>query len=407
MIAPGDHPDPELLYGRLAAGDVGRIAGSAEHVSAAVGRLDAAGTSITGGTSTARSGWTGDAAGAFGATADRTSTMIETARGRLDTAHQVIMSAAGDYGTMRNAADRVIEAWRARPANLDPTVAERVAVEYDAMLDRLRDSYEAALRGHAARLNGMPAVDLFGGGGPGIPAPPPEPKADGGAGEFDSDPWWSIADDLIFKGFAYDAANAAEIIGHVDAARHLRHYLGASGDDLTVDPDHILRDVPSFQTEVDKTVTGELDRIAQEAAASGQYGIPVQFTTDWKGHYLTKEEDANWFYAMGGIQYSTTGVATVYPPEQPGGQPRVEVEYRTHVWDRYNWDEGKSTTFGPITIEDESLAELHRAGVAQEYDIVGTSDTYRYSGPVPAPGEPSHLPAAPDDRGGGRTDPGR
>lgn len=288
------------------------------------------------------------------------------------------MTAAGNYGTMRNAADRVIEAWRARPADLDPTIVERVAIEYNMALGQLRDSYEIALRALAKTLTGIPRA-FAPGGGADIPPPPPEPESDEGAGEFDSDPWWSIVDDLAKQALAYDAADAAEALGYTDAARHLRHYLDESGDDLTVDPDHIMRDVPSFQSAVDQTVATEIDRIEQDAAASGQYGQPVQFSTDWQGHYLTEQENPNWFYAMGGIQYSTTGVVTVHPPEHPGGQPRVEVDYQTHVWDRYNWDGGKAVTIGPITIEDESLAEMHRAGVAQEYDMVGTSDTHHYS----------------------------
>ena len=385
------YPDPELLYAKLAAGDVGRISGSAEPVSIAISKLDEAKNSISSGTSTTSTEWTGAAASAFSARANQTSTVIDTARGRLDTAHQVIMTAAGNYGTMRNAADRVIEAWRARPADLDPAIVERVAIEYNMALGQLRDSYEIALRALAKTLAGIPRA-FAPGGDADIPPPPPEPESDEGAGEFDSDPWWSIVDDLAKQALAYDAAEA---LGYTDAARHLRHYLDESGDDLTVDPDHIMRDVPSFQSAVDQTVATEIDRIAQDAAAS------------WQGNYLTEQENPNWFYAMGGIQYSTTGVVTVHPPEYPGGQPRVEVDYQTHVWDRYNWDEGKHVTIGSITIEDESLAEMHRAGVAQEYDITGTSDTYHYSGPAPAQGQQPDLPNAPDDRGGGRDDPGR
>jgi uncharacterized protein YukE len=385
------YPDPELLYAKLAAGDVGRISGSAEPVSIAISKLDEAKNSISSGTSTTSTGWTGAAASAFSARANQTSTVIDTARGRLDTAHQVIMTAAGNYGTMRNAADRVIEAWRARPADLDPAIVERVAIEYNMALGQLRDSYEIALRALAKTLAGIPRA-FAPGGDADIPPPPPEPESDEGAGEFDSDPWWSIVDDLAKQALAYDAAEA---LGYTDAARHLRHYLDESGDDLTVDPDHIMRDVPSFQSAADQTVATEIDRIAQDAAAS------------WQGHYLTEQENPNWFYAMGGIQYSTTGVVTVHPPEHPGGQPRVEVDYQTHVWDRYNWDGGKAVTIGPITIEDESLAEMHRASVAQEYDMVGTSDTYHYSGPAPAQGQQPDLPNAPDDRGGGRDDPGR
>ena len=408
------HPDPELLYAKLAAGDVGRISGSAEPVSVAISKLDEAKNSISSGTGTTSTGWTGAAAGAFSARANQISTVIDTARGRLDTAHQVIMTAAGNYGTMRNAADRVIEAWRARPADLDPAIVERVAIEYDMALGQLRDSYEGALRALAKTLTGIPLAfvpehvpEHAPGGGADIPPPPPEPESDEGAGEFDSDPWWKVLDDLAKQALAYEIVDVAEALGYTDAARHLRHYLDDSGEDLTVDPDHIMRDVPSFQSAVDQTVATEIDRIAQDAAASGQYGQPVQFSTDWQGHYLTEQENPNWFYAMGGIQYSTTGVVTVHPPEHPGGQPRVEVDYQTHVWDRYNWDGGKAVTIGPITIEDESLAEMHRASVAQEYDMVGTSDTYHYSGPAPAQGQQPDLPNAPDDRGGGRDDPGR
>lgn len=310
------YPDPELLYAKLAAGDVGRISGSAEPVSIAISKLDEAKNSISSGTSTTSTGWTGAAASAFSARANQTSTVIDTARGRLDTAHQVIMTAAGNYGTMRNAADRVIEAWRARPADLDPTIVERVAIEYNMALGQLRDSYEIALRALAKTLTGIPRAFVPGGYAD-IPPPPPEPESDEGAGEFDSDPWWSIVDDLAKQALAYDAADAAEALGYTDAARHLRHYLDESGDDLTVDPDHIMRDVPSFQSAVDQTVATEIDRIAQDAAASGQYGQPVQFSTDWQGHYLTEQENPNWFYAMGGIQYSTTGVVTVHPPEHP------------------------------------------------------------------------------------------
>jgi hypothetical protein len=110
---------------------------------------------------------------------------------------------------------------------------------------------------------------------------------------------------------------------------------------------------------------------------------------------------------MGGVQYSVTGVATVHPPEQPGGEPHIEMDYKTHVFDRYNWDGGKETEIGPVTITDDSMAEMHRAGVAQEYNISGSTDTKHYAGTVPPPGQRPELPAPPDNRDGTRTDPGR
>jgi hypothetical protein len=148
-------------------------------------------------------------------------------------------------------------------------------------------------------------------------------------------------------------------------------------------------------------------RIAEEAAANGTYGTPVQFSTDWHGHYLGPDESKDWYYAMGGIQYSVTGVATVHPPDQPGGQPHIEIDYQTHVHDHYNWDHGKETEIGPITISDDTMAEMHRAGVAQEFTITGTSDTRHFDGMVPPPGQQPDLPQPPDNRDGTRTDPTR
>lgn len=242
---------------------------------------------------------------------------------------------------------------------------------------------------------------------PSIPGPPPDPRTDPGAGEHGSDPWYARGDDLLMKGLAGDAATFADGIGWTHAAAHLHHYLGNSGDDLEVSPDQMMRDVDRFRAEVDKTTATEMRRIAAEVEANGTYGAPVQFSTPWKGEYVGPEESKDWYYAMGGVQYSVTGVATVHPPEQRGGEPRIEMDYKTHVFDRYNWDGGKQTEIGPVTITDESMAEMHRAGVAQEFDMSGSTDARHYAGPVSPPGQHPELPAPPDNRDGTRTDPGR
>lgn len=77
-----------------------------------------------------------------------------------------------------------------------------------------------------------------------------------------------------------------------------------------------------------------------------------------------------------------------------------------HVFDRYNWDKGKSVTIGPFVITDESLGQLHQAGLAQEYEVNGTSSSttssWSYRGSSPT----SSLPEA-GSRDGKRTDPRR
>lgn len=160
------------------------------------------------------------------------------------------------------------------------------------------------------------------GGDPATPGMPPHPPADPGAGEHGSDPLWTTVDDRAKKELAYAAATAADAIGWTNAAAHLRHYLGNSGDDFIVGPDRIGRHVAGFQQSTDQAVADELRRIAAEVAADGNYGQPVQFSTDWEGYYITKGESEDWYYAMGGVQYAVTGVATVYPPGHDGDPHR-------------------------------------------------------------------------------------
>jgi hypothetical protein len=295
--------------------------------------------------------------------------------------------------TKAELADRVTQVVR----YADDIDATLIKILEDVEQDRISD-------GGATTL-----ADAAKAGGPqhGIPGPPPDPKTDPGAGRHGEDPWYTRADDLIYEELAYNAATVADAAGWTYAAKHLNHYLGNSGENITINPDEMMRDAGQFRAEVDKTVANEMRRMAAEAEANGTFGKPSQFTTDWKGHYITKGENADWFYAMGGIQYSVSGEVTVHPPDQPGGEPRVEMQYKTHVFDRYNWDGGKSTDIGPITITDDQMAELHRAGVAQEYNITGSTEPKQYNGIVPPLGQRPELPTPPDNRDGGRTDPGR
>lgn len=199
----------------------------------------------------------------------------------------------------------------------------------------------------------------------------------------------------------------AEAIGWTDAARHLRHYLSGTGDDLTIDPSSMMRDAPGLRSDVDDTVRAEIGNVSQQAIDSGEFGTAIPFRSDWKGYYIKPGESQNWFYANGGIQYSTSGTVTVQPPSEPGGQPHVSVDYEVHVWDRYNWDGGKSTQIGPITVTDEQMAALQRAGLAREYDTTGSSAIMHYEGPQPDSSTEGSVLPTPDNRDGQRSDPTR
>jgi hypothetical protein len=73
----------------------------------------------------------------------------------------------------------------------------------------------------------------------------------------------------------------------------------------------------------------------------------------------------------------------------------------------YNWDSGKSVTIGPVKIGDGVLGDLHKQGLAKNYEVHGTtgveSATVGLHEKVTVP--PPSAPAG--DRDGNRSDPGR
>lgn len=299
------------------------------------------------------------------------------------------------------------------PGPASAVVSDVLVTAAAAQISGALTELAAADAAHAETLGSIAAELAAAGGGsaqpgsPGIPGPPDRPRTDPGAGPFGSQPWYARGDDLAFEQVARAAAAAADALGQTNAAAHLRHYLDGSGDPLVIDADQLLRDSTAARDATDRLVNEQVDRIAQEAAATGSYGQPVPFRSGWNGTYVVPEDSKDWFYAMGGIQQSVSGVVTVNPPTVPGGEPTVSVQYRTDVFDRYNWDGSKSTEIAGRTITDEQMGALQTAGLAREYDITGSSDVYTYDGPAAAPGQGLPLPQAPDNRDGTRTDPGR
>ena len=246
-------------------------------------------------------------------------------------------------------------------------------VERGEITDGSATSLVAAARAGAAQGQQKPA----------LPGPPPDPPTDPGAGEHGAEPVWSRGDDLVVKALLRDAALVAHVLGLRKAAAFLNHYLGNSGADVRVDLDTLMRDLPRFRGRVEATTVEQMRRLAEEAARDGRYGQPTRFSSGWSRDDLIDDASRDWFYAIGTLDYSVTGVATVHPPDRPGGPPSIEMDYQTHVFDRYNFDKGKATEYGPVDYPVDRIRALHRAGVAQEFDTVGSSEVKRYVGPVP------------------------
>ncbi|WP_102144198.1 WXG100 family type VII secretion target [Mycobacterium hubeiense] len=351
-----------------------------------------------------RQSWQGTAADAATARGEHDLARQEQFRDRLQALSDALPDGGAQLASVRGAVMQVVDdlrrsGWQvsddgvATAPPFFPLPIRAMAPAFTSIIQKLLAQFSAV---DLATANAISAAGGFKQSPtkPDIPDPPADPPVDEGQAEHGSQPWYSRADDYAFKEVAEAAATAADLRGWDNAARHLQHYLDNSGADLNVDVDDVLHDLPGAQRQTDALVNAEVARIVEEAAATGNYGQPIPFQTGWHDYTVDQATHPDWFYAMGSFEQSVSGVVTVHPPTTPGGKPTVTVEYKTHIFDRYNWDNGKSVEIGGVTITDQQMGELHTAGLAQEYNVRGSSTTYTYTGVAPTATAPVALPPA-------------
>ncbi len=182
--------------------------------------------------------------------------------------------------------------------------------------------------------------------------------------------------------------DAYVVIGD-DATKHMAHYLGNSGKALTIDLEDMIDDVPSAKERYEAEVSQAKTFV--ETLQPGSHQITSRQA---QGGYNEKEENWNWFFAIGGYSSWGKGTATV---AVNAGVRSYALDFQYKFFDRYNWDKGKEVTIFKIRITDEFMGEFHRQGIAQEYDCVGTiSRRFSWS-------QGQHIPKQQlYDRGGGR-----
>ncbi|GAB4566959.1 MAG: hypothetical protein Tsb0020_19080 [Haliangiales bacterium] len=238
-------------------------------------------------------------------------------------------------------------------------------------------------------------------------------RLSGGHGtQSDGSGEWGADDDE--RGFT-DRANhymwtrvalAAESWGLTNAARHMRHYLGNTGAPLLVEVDLMLRDVAPLQEAYDAHIDS-LRTEAEQHAANMSLSGPASFslsTARMSDVYCSKGISADWFYAIGGFTYWVTADVTLTPSNT--GEIDVTMVTQLHIFDRYNWDGGKSVTIAGMTVTDEQLGRLHRVGLAREYEVNGTSSPAATSWHLGATGATSLTQSqqTASARQGGRSD---
>lgn len=411
----------------------------------------------------AEASWTGSAAEAYHAAAEQMQRRLAMRLEAVETVRQALRQWAGELATNQEEARRyereAEEAQHALAAARDHPIfagaaavvapdraaelreelarTEQAVADAEARLrgvidqaQRLRDRHEQhaasvarAIRGTESLLE-VPfgkegAMDTLiatvtgwfgrgGGEGDDVPDPSSWPKPDAGSGPWGAeDPTWR---DYLTKAKWEAAATAAEAMGRTNAAHHMRHYLGNSGETLYVDPGRILRDCPDFRTAVENELAAHdaewRRRALEEFRKNGGKPVRIPVETDWQVYRVSQQESQDWELALGAFSHKTTGVVEV-KPSPTGGEPEITMRYQVNVYDAYNWNKGWGTDIPQAggNVSDDELGRLHQVGLAREFEIKGESETM--TRPVGDGSTKSPIEPPTDKRDGGRTDPTR
>ncbi|EFL23257.1 conserved hypothetical protein [Streptomyces himastatinicus ATCC 53653] len=230
---------------------------------------------------------------------------------------------------------------------------------------------------------------------------------DGGSGQYGAESpgaaerWTRVKMKLITEG--------ADWTDLPDASRNMEHYLSNSGDPMNLPVDKMMSDDEGFRHHIEDGIRQHQEtwrtQALEEFKKNGGQPVAIPVETKNVDYSFDQATNQNWYYAVGSTRSNITGVVTVVTDAH--GNPQVGLDYQANAWDRYNWDEGKGVNIGPMDIPDGQMARLHKTGLAQEFDMSGSSSVKHYDlggdtpneGPLPGPDKPG--------REGGRTDPTR
>jgi len=195
----------------------------------------------------------------------------------------------------------------------------------------------------------------------------PSLTPDPGAGPWNSSP---ITAEAVLKKEAIVniVLPVADTVVGDDAAKHLRHYMGNSGAEFTIDLVGMINEVPSAKFNYDAELAEAAQYIETLPLGTHMFASSRIERDREKSLYNRKSESWNWFFAIGG--YSAWGKGKVEIKSEAGVRVyRLTFEYK--FFDRYNWDGGKKVTLFGVEITDEAMGEFHRQGLAQEFNCRG------------------------------------
>ncbi len=178
--------------------------------------------------------------------------------------------------------------------------------------------------------------------------------------------------------------HATVLIGD-DAVKHMFHYFENKGRDLTIDLEGMVDEVPSAKLLFEK-----------EVALAKKYveGLPIGSHTFTSRRaingYNRKKESSNWYFAIGGYSVWSKGTAQV--SLGAGGKRSYQMQFEYKFFDRYNWDGKKKVSLFGVVITDKFMGQMHREGLAREYNCNGSfKKAFTWGAPVVVPGNSGNL----------------
>jgi hypothetical protein len=207
-----------------------------------------------------------------------------------------------------------------------------------------------------------------------IPEPPPDPSPTPGDGSASGTFCTATPGplDYVTQYGCQILVNGGNLLNLKNAASHLQYYLAGSGVDFNVEFEALINDLPNFAVAASTLVQSSATKAYNKAVKAGP-GSSITFQEP-SGGWKTYTEDkgnlnADWFFAEGAFSYSVSGVVTLKGPSTSN----ATLAYVVDIFDRYNWDAGKTFTIGPITIPTIDIGHLNQVCLAQVYNVRGST----------------------------------
>lgn len=167
----------------------------------------------------------------------------------------------------------------------------------------------------------------------------------------------------------YEGVDAFKLMGWSQAAIQMEHYLANTGDTLFIDPLQMMNALPNWRTQVESQVL----QMLQQAPSASATPYTVVMQSGWLPARATRQENPDWYFALGSFSYKLMLTIATEKPSGPDQGTMVHVGLTIYVYDRYDWDDGRGTSIAGLYFANGLIGQLHRAGLARDYDVKGTA----------------------------------